>query len=69
MTIYIKKTASEILGKNLGLKIPVLYGGSIHADNAMEILRDGSVDGLLIGRQSLDPEAFSKIISYANQLS
>lgn len=68
MALYIKKVASEILGKKDGLKIPVLYGGSVNFENAQDILKEGGVDGLLIGRQSLDPEAFSNIIHYANNL-
>ncbi len=69
MTIYIKKIVSEISGKKVGLKTPVLYGGSLNSENAEAILRDASVDGLLVGRQSLDPIAFGKIIEYANNLS
>lgn len=67
MTIYIKKIVSEILGKKVGLKIPVLYGGSLNSENAEMILKDGFVDGLLVGRQSLDAQAFGKIIEYANK--
>ncbi|HEU0080559.1 MAG TPA: triose-phosphate isomerase family protein [Candidatus Paceibacterota bacterium] len=68
MSIYIKKVAIEALGKKEGLKATVLYGGSVDAENAKHILRDASIDGLLIGRQSLDPKAFSEIIQYADSL-
>ncbi len=68
MSIYIKKVASEVMGKKEGIKVPVLYGGSINAENAQNILREAEIDGLLIGRQSLDPEAFGNIINYADSL-
>ncbi len=68
MSIYIKKVATEALGKKDGLKARVLYGGSVNVENAKHILRDASVDGLLIGRQSLDPKAFAEIIEYADTL-
>lgn len=68
MAIYVRKVAAEILGKTAGLKIPVLYGGSVNFENAQAILRDSSVDGLLIGRQSLVPKEFGNIIEYADSI-
>lgn len=65
MVIYIKKVAAEVLGKKLGLGVPVLYGGSVDAKNAQEFLSHASIDGLLVGRQSLDPKAFNSMIDYA----
>lgn len=65
MSLYIKKVAIEALGKNDGLKMHVLYGGSVNSENAEGMLRDGAIDGLLIGRQSLESESFSTIIDYA----
>jgi triosephosphate isomerase len=41
---------------------PILYGGSVKADNALEILSLPIVDGVLVGGASLDPHALGKII-------
>lgn len=68
MSIYIKKVVAEIVGKKDGVKTPVLYGGSVNFENAQAILKDAEVDGLLVGRQSLDAKAFSEIIAYASSL-
>ncbi|MBX4209582.1 triose-phosphate isomerase [Candidatus Parcubacteria bacterium] len=68
MSIYIRKTAAEVLGKKSGLDIPVLYGGSVDAENAKAILKDASIDGLLVGRESLDPKSFGNIIEYADSI-
>ena len=68
MSIYIKKIISEIVGKKDGIKIKVLYGGSVNAENAHAILKEAEVDGLLVGRQSLDKEAFGEIITYASSI-
>ncbi|MBI5134375.1 MAG: triose-phosphate isomerase [Candidatus Taylorbacteria bacterium] len=65
MVIYIRKVAAEALGKKLGLAIPVLYGGSVDSKNAKDFLSNAGIDGLLVGRQSLDPKAFGSIIEYA----
>ncbi|WP_267864670.1 triose-phosphate isomerase [Helicobacter pylori] len=48
----------------LNQKTPLLYGGSVNAQNAKEILGIDSVDGLLIGSASLELENFKTIISF-----
>ena len=47
----------------------VLYGGSVNADNAAELLALPDVDGALVGGASLDPEGFGKIVDAAVQLA
>jgi triosephosphate isomerase len=42
----------------MGENVPVLYGGSVKADNAASILAIDGVDGLLIGGASLKAEEF-----------
>lgn len=39
----------------------ILYGGSVSAENSAEILAIANIDGLLVGKASLDIEEFSKI--------
>jgi triosephosphate isomerase len=51
--------------KEAGNQVRVLYGGSMRADNAADILAQPDVDGGLIGGASLDPEAFSAIVEAA----
>src|SRR5215510_765713 len=41
--------------------VPVLYGGSVKADNAAELLAQPDVDGALVGGASLDVESFAAI--------
>ncbi len=43
----------------------ILYGGSMKGENAPELLALPDVDGGLIGGASLDPQAFSAIVSAA----
>ncbi len=61
MIIFIKRVLSDIYGKNY--KDPrFIYGGSVHPENAKEFLTNGNVTGLLVGRDSLSPKKFLKII-------
>ena len=43
----------------------VLYGGSVKADNAAELLRLPDVDGALVGGASLEAESFAAIVEAA----
>lgn len=67
MTIFIKKVLTDKFGagvKNAG----VLYGGSVSPDNTKDILENGNVDGLLVGRASLDPKKFGEILRVSNKV-
>ena len=43
------------------LDVPVLYGGSVTAENAAELLAQPDVDGALVGGASLDVDSFVAI--------
>jgi triosephosphate isomerase len=43
------------------LDVPVLYGGSVKPDNAVELLSEDGVDGALVGGASLEVESFEAI--------
>ena len=51
---------SHALIKSL-LDVPVLYGGSVKADNAEELLAQPDVDGALVGGASLELDSFVAI--------
>ncbi|MBI5510537.1 MAG: triose-phosphate isomerase [Deltaproteobacteria bacterium] len=46
--------------------IPLLYGGSVKADNAKELLAQTDIDGALVGGASLDAESFAGIVKAAS---
>ncbi len=66
MTIFIKKICAEFLPKEKAMKVPVLYGGSVDVENAKKMIADGGVDGLLVGRESLNSGHFDEIIKFAD---
>jgi triosephosphate isomerase len=45
--------------------VPLLYGGSVKADNAAELLSQPDVDGALVGGASLEVESFAAICQAA----
>ncbi len=62
MSIFIRRTILDIWGKSAALRIPILYGGSVNSRNARSFLEVKGIGGLLVGRASLKPEEFLKIL-------
>ena len=57
----IKREITEILGNETAITIPVLYGGNVTADNVAQFAKMEGINGVLVGRASLDPTAFLSI--------
>ena len=55
---------SELCRKKYGLCPKILYGGSVNESNCMEILSLKNIDGLLVGRTSLDASKFFMISTF-----
>lgn len=62
MILYIRKILSQIYNRKIAMNIKILYGGSVGIENCKEIVDQGEVDGLLIGRASLNPYLFTDIL-------
>ena len=63
--IYIKKIISDLYDIKTANEIRVTYGGSVNPLNAESFIKEGGADGLLVGRDSLNPKKFSSIINLA----
>lgn len=60
-TLFIKKVAGELFGKDIADSFRILYGGSVEPENAASIMEYGNVSGFLVGHASLLPQQFSQI--------
>ncbi len=67
MYIFLRRILSDKFGREAAEKVRILYGGSVSPKNAAGFLSEGGADGFLIGRASLDPKKFSKIIELCDQ--
>ena len=63
---FIKLVLKNIFGNN-GQNIPIIYGGSVHVDNAKSLILANDVDGFLIGGASLGSESFCEIIEIVSE--
>jgi triosephosphate isomerase len=43
-------------------RVPVLYGGSVNTGNALTLLAQPEIDGVLVGGASLDPDGWTEIV-------
>jgi triosephosphate isomerase len=62
MHAVIRRLLASRYGQNVADGIPVLYGGSVKADNAKELFSCEDVDGGLVGGASLKAREFTEII-------
>lgn len=64
--IFIKKIISDIYDSKTAHSMIILYGGSVNPLNAHFFVNDGGADGLLVGRDSINPKKFSAILNAVN---
>lgn len=67
MCLAIRNQIAETFGAEAAMRVRIQYGGSAKANNAVELLSQPDVDGLLVGGASLDPDEFSKIVQAAQE--
>lgn len=68
MAIFIRKILSDLFGQEEAFDVPVLYGGAISGRNAEDIMRNGGVQGLLVGHESLNVESFREILKIVEKV-
>lgn len=66
---HIRKTLEGLFDHNVADATRILYGGSMKASNAEELLKQPDIDGGLIGGASLQSTEFCQIIETANKLA
>jgi triosephosphate isomerase len=69
MKLFIEKTLTDLYGRNYAQKVRILYGGSVNPKNAGEIMKDGMVDGFLVGGASLNAKDFATIVKVVNEVT
>jgi triosephosphate isomerase len=62
MIMFIRSIVSARHGKEVAENVAILYGGSVVAENVVEVCTNAYADGVLVGRASLSPSNFVRII-------
>jgi triosephosphate isomerase (TIM) len=66
---YIRRQVAEMFSTQVAARIPLLYGGSVNADNIAEFLSQPDIDGALVGGASLKSAQFLSIVKQAGEFS
>ncbi|MDY3048258.1 MAG: triose-phosphate isomerase [Rothia sp. (in: high G+C Gram-positive bacteria)] len=64
MSKAIREELAKIYSAEIADKVRVLYGGSVKAASAPEIMAEADVDGVLVGGASLDASEFAAIARF-----
>ena len=64
----IRQTLARIYGEPAAAQVRILYGGSVNQANLPALLAKPDIDGVLIGRASLDPAVFLQMVHVASQM-
>lgn len=62
MASYIRKVLADFMPGRANLKVRILYGGSVDADDARSLAAGTGIDGFLVGRASTDVAGFSALV-------
>ena len=65
---FIRGLFAEIFNPEAAAELPLLYGGSVTAENIGEFLAQPDIDGALVGGASLKPAQFLSIVRQAGEL-
>jgi triosephosphate isomerase len=65
---FIKTVLSDIFPGIKEDQLNVLYGGSVNGDNAYALLREKSIDGVLVGGASVKINQFKDVIEAASEV-
>ncbi|MDE1975178.1 MAG: triose-phosphate isomerase [Patescibacteria group bacterium] len=68
MSIFVKKAFADVFGAEVAMKTKVLYGGAVNFRNAAEIVTTGGVDGLLVGRESVNLPGFIELLKSVDKI-
>lgn len=60
----IRQELAVHLGPERAAETRILYGGSVKPENAALLMAQPDIDGALVGRASLEPETFARIVKY-----
>lgn len=65
VSIFIRKILTQLHGRKAVEAVKIIYGGSVNSANVAAFIREGKMEGVLVGSASLDPAEFVKIMEAA----
>lgn len=66
--LYIRKVISSLFDRKSSEKVKIIYGGSVNSENVASFLKEGKMQGALVGAACLDPKEFGKILKEVSKI-
>lgn len=66
--LFIRKVIAEVYEHEIAMSIRIIYGGSVNVRDVRDIVELGEVDGVLVGRDSLNKINFPEIIKIISEI-
>lgn len=60
----IRQTIAHLYNDEVANQVRILYGGSVNLSNIKTLMQKDDIDGVLIGRASLDATTFLEMVNY-----
>ena len=67
MMLLVRKVLMNAFGSRAMSGVSILYGGAVNEENADDIFSVPDLDGVLVGRVSLDPRRLRELLKAANR--
>lgn len=61
----IRSTLVDLLGPAVGEQVAILYGGSVNPGNCADLFSVDNIDGVLVGRSSMNADQFVALVAAA----
>ncbi len=61
-SIFIRKVLADFYGRKAAGEIKIIYGGSVNSGNIAAFIKEGKMEGVLVGGASLDSAEFIGIV-------
>ena len=65
MMAHVRRVLASLFGADAAGDVPLLYGGSVTADNVAGFVRESDVNGALVGGASLSADGFVQLVRNA----
>ena len=65
---FIRRKIADVYSDEIARDVPILYGGSVSADNIAEFVKQPEIDGALVGGASLKATEFVSIVKQTSQI-
>ncbi len=62
---FLRELLARKFGPESAQNCPIIYGGSVKAENVASLLKQPNIDGALVGGASVDPKGFRHLVDCA----